>query len=563
MATLITGAKIFTADPAHDELYSTLLVDQTGRVRFVGEESEAQAALASLSPTDITRIDMGGKVIIPGLIDAHSHLSMMGGALLKPDLVRCKSLAEIKETLLAHHGQDPSRPRLLGRAWLFNSLVDDAGVLQRPHKRILDELLPDLPIYLDAVDLHSIWVSSAALEEMGITKETPDPKGGRWEKDEQGELTGLVMETPVVETVWPFLAQQLSEKERDQAFDTMFAAYLATGVTGAIDMAMEGPDLEALERAFARYGGSLPLRVAAHWIVSPTGTEQDRLSHVTAAIKHRERLASRAPFLRIAGIKVIVDGVIDSCTAFMKEPYSDGSRADPIWTLEELLPVVLAADKAGLQIALHAIGDGACTVALDALERAFKINGTRHDRRHRLEHMEAISEDDIKRLASLQITASLQPVHADPLIAPNWHAMLGDDRCTRAFPWKEFRDHNVAIALGTDAPTAPYEAMPNLYVATTRRSALEPDMPWPPSLPQLAKFDSFCFSLKGALLGATRGAAHSCHSDHEVGSLAPGMSADFAVLSIDPFAEGVEVLARAQEAVVETWVAGKKVYSRA
>lgn len=179
--------------------------------------------------------------------------------------------------------------------------------------------------------------------------------------------------------------------------------------------------------------------------------------------------------------------------------------------------------------------------------------------------MEVISEDDIKRLAALQVTASLQPVHADPLIAPNWHAMLGnDDRCHRAFPWKEFRDHNVPIALGTDAPTAPYEAMPNLYVATTRRSALEPDMPWPPpSLPILAELESFCFSLKDALVGATRGAAHSCHSDHEVGSLAPGMSADFAVLSIDFFAEGVEVLARAQEAVVETWVAGRKVYARA
>lgn len=322
MATLITHAKIFTADPAHDELYDTLLVDQNGRVHFVGSDSEVQSALATLSTTEITRIDMGGKVIIPGIIDAHSHLSMMGGALLKPNLVRCKSLAEIKETLLAHYAQDPSRPRLLGRAWLFHTLVDADGVLQRPHRRILDELLPGLPIYLDTADLHSVWVSTAALDEMGITKETPDPKGGRWERDEQGELTGLVMETPVVETVWPFLANQLSEKERDQAFDAMFSAYLATGVTGAIDMAMEQADLEALERAFARYGHSLPLRVAAHWIVSPVGTEQDRLSHVAAAIKHRERLAPYAPFLRIAGIKVIVDGVIDSCTAFMKVSFS-------------------------------------------------------------------------------------------------------------------------------------------------------------------------------------------------------------------------------------------------
>lgn len=142
--------------------------------------------------------------------------------------------------------------------------------------------------------------------------------------------------------------------------------------------------------------------------------------------------------------------------------------------------------------------------------------------------------------------------------------MLGhDERCKRAFPWSEFRDANCNIALGTDAPTAPYEALPNMYVATTRKSALEPDMPWPPKLAQLGKFDAYCFSLREALVGATRGAAHSCHADHEVGSLGVGMSADFAVLDIDPFGvEGVDVLARAQEAVVQTWVAGRKVFDR-
>ncbi|BGP24782.1 hypothetical protein JCM10295v2_003701 [Rhodotorula toruloides] len=559
MPHLFTNGRIFTADDSSDNLAEALVVGDDGKIEFVGDGGTA----ASRYPSAPSR-NLGGQCVIPGVIDAHSHLGMLGGSLLKPDLIHAISLADIERILVDFRRRNPDAKRLLGRAWRFDSLVDEVGKLHAPSRHFLDRILPGVPVYLDSMDLHSVWCSTAAFEEMGIDGSIQDPKGGRFERDAAGSLTGLVLENAVVDHVWSFLAAQLTARERHDALEAAFSSYLATGVTGAIDMAMSPPDLEALEAFYRASGDKLPIRVAAHWLISPEGTEADRIARVREAIQHRDRLASCAPYLRVVGIKVITDGVIDACTAYIKDAYADGSRADPIWTFEELASVLVEADKAGLQIACHAIGDAAVSVALDALEHTFAVNGHRQDRRHRLEHMELISPEDVHRLARLQLTASLQPVHADPVIAPNWHAQLNyDERTKRAFVWDEFRNAGCCIALGTDAPTAPHYFLPNMYVATTRRSALEPDMPWPPPIKQLAKYPHTVFSLRDALIGATRGAAHSCHADAEVGLLAPGRSADFAVLSIDPFKDGVDCLAKAQDAVVETWVAGKKVFSRA
>lgn len=169
MSTLVHNAKIFTAEAGVDELHSAMAISSTGRVLLVGTEEQARAALNSADSSTITETDLNGRVVLPGILDAHSHISMLGGSLLKPDLIHCKSLAEIRQTLLDFHAQDPARPRLLGRAWMFDTLVDEEGKLQRPHKRFLDEWFPETPVYLDSMDLHSVWVNSAALKELGVS----------------------------------------------------------------------------------------------------------------------------------------------------------------------------------------------------------------------------------------------------------------------------------------------------------------------------------------------------------------------------------------------------------
>ena len=341
---------------------------------------------------------------------------------------------------------------------------------------------------------------------------------------------------------------------------TVFEAYLATGVTGVVDMAMTEYDIEALEEYHRRY--RLPVRVYAHWLVPAKGSDADRAKHVTTAAEHRQRLQDFAPWLQVVGIKMISDGVVDSCTAYLSKPYYDGSNAEPIWPRNALFKVVQQADALDLQIAIHAIGDAASENALDAFEAAIKINGPRPLRRHRIEHLEVVSRKSIDRIATLGVTASLQPVHADPVYAPNWRAMLGEEeRCDRAFPWTEYVHSNAHMAFGSDAPTAPHHVCPNLYTATTRQSGVNPELPRS-SDPRIIELDKFSLPLETAIRSYTLGSARLVRAEQEYGSLEAGKYADFCVLAIDPFAKGVETLQVAQEAVLETWIGGELVWSK-
>jgi predicted amidohydrolase YtcJ len=308
-------------------------------------------------------------------------------------------------------------------------------------------------------------------------------------------------------------------------------------------MALDGDALAAMERA--ERAGTLTVRIVAHWLVPRRGTAADHLAQVAEAARLAER--HRSPWLRVTGIKLIVDGVIDGCTAALSEPYANGTNADPIWDYEALAPVVAAADAAGLQVALHAIGDKAVRIALDALEHAAEVNGPR-PRRHRIEHLEYTDPADVPRLARLGVTASMQPVHADPAIQDNWRAMLGDSRVERGFAWPEFVEAGARLALGTDTPTAPYHALPNMYVAATRRSATDPALP--PNQPRYA------LPLADAVRHATRDAAWACRADDR-GRLEAGLLADLVVLDRDPFADGPQALLDAQ--ILRTVVGGRQV----
>jgi predicted amidohydrolase YtcJ len=389
---------------------------------------------------------------------------------------------------------------------------------------LLDEAVPDRPAYLDANDLHSVWVNSAALAELGVDDSTPDPIGGRIGRDPvTGKADGMLYETAAQQIVWPVLAGHVTDGDRDAQLEEAFANYLAVGVTGAVDMAVQDDDLAAFRRAMDRRGGTLPMRVKGHLLVTRHEFEADNLAQVAKAAGLAAELDGG--WLRICGIKLMVDGVIDSCTAAMKEPYADGSTCEPIWDRESLTPVVVAADAAGLQVALHAIGDEASDIALDALEEAYLRNGPR-DRRHRIEHLETVTTSNVKRLAALGVVASMQPVHADPAIQDNWRSVLDDHRMERAFPWTEFTDAGATLAFSTDAPTAPHQPLPNMYIASTRRSALDPALE--------ANLPAYALDLAEALCHATRDAAFSCRAEGQEGRIAAGYLADFTVLDSNP-----------------------------
>ena len=556
---LFVNARIFTSAPDDSVLYDALLV-RDGQVVSVGNRDETRAKAGEVSCSlridnahaqDAEVINLDGKVILPGIIDAHTHLIMLGASYTKIDMIG-KTNAQVQDAL--RQAKKADSEYLLGKAFIFDALGSP------PNRSTLDDAVPDIPVYIDSADVHSCWLNTKAIELLGITKDTPNPDGGEFEKDEHGELTGLFKETAVTEFVWPYLSNLLTLDDRLQLLDMAFEGYLATGVTGVVDMAMQEEDLVALEEYHKRRLGGLPISVAAHWITHNTPTAESRIETVRTAARHRDRLAAIDSPLKVVGIKIISDGVVDSCTAYLTKPYANGSQCGPIWPLEQLKPIVALADSLGLQTAVHAIGDAASVAALDAFEYALEQNGEQPLPRFRIEHLEVVSEESIARLTRLGVVASLQPLHADPVYVPNWREQLGqDERCDRAFPWTEYEHSHVAF--GSDAPTAPHHPFPNLYTATTRRSGVDPTLPDPVD-PRILSLDRFCLKLEAAIRYYTAGSAYSIRAAKERGTLEPGKTADFCVLSIDPFAQGVETMRRAQQGVLETWVNGERVWQR-
>jgi predicted amidohydrolase YtcJ len=534
VTTLYAGGRIVTGDP--DEPPPAALVVDGERISFVGDLTGARAVAGATADV----VDLSGGALLPGFVDAHTHLLMSGEAQLRAYLTDAPDLAAIRKRLTDWRGRNPDAPRVLGRGWLFSAVPGG-----RPTREMLDDDFPDVPVYLDANDYHSCWVNTAALAELGVTRDTPDPVGGRIVRDPEGEAIGHLEETAVQTLVWPFLADQASDADRDAALAAAVAAYTESGVTTAVDMALDAAALAAMQRA--ERSGTLDIRVVAHWLVPRPGGTAGHLAEVARAAELARTV--RSAHLRVAGIKLIVDGVIDGCTAALLEPYADGSNAEPIWDLDALIPVVTAADAAGLQIAMHAIGDRAVRIALDALEHAAEENGPR-PRRHRIEHLEYVDPADIPRLAALGVTASMQPVHADPAIMPNWLQQLGPARAGRGFAWPEYTAAGALLAFGTDAPTAPHAPLPNMFIANTRRSALDPGLP--PYLPH------FAVPLAEAVRHGTADAAQACGEDAALGRLRPGAFADLVVLDRDPFDSVAEELLDTR--VARTVVGGRTVH---
>jgi predicted amidohydrolase YtcJ len=514
-------------------IFATCMIVKDDLIAYVGskEDSDVQQAIDSGAQVH----DLSQKVILPGFIDGHMHLLLLALSEKKIDLGSCKTLEDIRNTIKTAAKADPNMARLQCKGWM-HSMTNNKALTS-----MLDDLDPR-PILIDSKDLHHAWCNSAALSEMGVQDMT-DPTGGHIHRDSSGKASGLLDDAATFSIVWPHLARVTSMEEKLDGIRRVLSNYSAAGYTGVIDMAMDLNAWEAL-KVLREQDGELSVRIAAHWLIIPSKTKEENLKQVDKAIDLcKEFNAESSPNLRIVGIKVMCDGVIDACTAALCEPYSNGVSSDPIWSAEMLDPVVKKADKAGLQCAIHAIGDQAIKIAINALEK----KGT-PGRRHRIEHLELASSEDAKRLGQLGITASIQPVHADPAILRAWPKLLGSHRCGRAFAYKEFQDGGSTLALGSDAPTASYSPLNNLYIATTRRSAREPN-----SFETMN--DHFALDLASAVSAATLGSAYSCFTDTETGRLAKGMKADFVIMKME---WETEKLMSAE--IHETWFGGRQVF---
>ena len=479
------------------------------------------------------RIDGKGRTMLPGLIDAHGHVMSLGFQALTLDLAGTTSLAEAQARIAAYAKEHGNRKWIIGRGW--NQELWGLG--RFPTAAELDVVVGDKPVWLERIDGHAGWANSAAMAEAAVTAKSVSPPGGRIEMA-AGKPSGIFVDAAqaLIEKVLP---KPLS-RERDQALVKAQDALLAFGITGIADMGTSVEDWNSFRRAGD--GGWLNIRIFSY----------------SAGLDPILVIGGNAPTpwlygdrLRMGGVKLYADGALGSRGAWLKAPYADASDNRGLQFVEDtkLRNIMSRAALDGYQIAVHAIGDAANAQAFDSYaELQSTYTG---DRRWRIEHAQIVDPADIPRFAQQGVIASMQPVHqtSDRTMA---EARLGLGRLTGAYAWRSVRASGGHLAFGSDTPVESPDPFAGLAAAITREDAKgEPFGGWQPQER---------VSREEALAGFTTGAAYASFAEGKVGRLAPGLWADFILIDRDPmFATSSELRATK---VLETWIAGQRVYTR-
>ncbi len=501
--------------------FRALVVDGDGKVRRVLEHPEA-VRLAGIT----NHVDGGGRTLLPGLIDAHGHVIDLGFYALRLNVTGTKSLAEFQQRLRSYAAAHPDAKWILGGGWNQELWTEK----RFPTAADLDAVVPDRPVVLERVDGHAIVANSAAMKAAGVTANTQSPPGGRIE-------SGLFVDAArgLVDRSIP----KPAPAEVDRALEKAQQILLGYGVTGVGSMSTSLADWQAFRRAGD--GGRLQVRLMAY-LIGP-----DALAAVPAPT-----LWLYADRLRAVGVKLFADGALGSRGAWLKRPYADkpDTRGLQFHTDAEYLAVADSAAAKGFQIATHAIGDAANAQATSAYEQlSRKYPG---DRRWRIEHFQIVDPADIPRLAPAGIIASMQPTHqtSDRLMAEK---RLGPDRLAGAYAWQTVLKTGAKLAFGTDFPVESPNPFPGLSAAVSRQDMQgQPPGGWIPS-------ERLTFAQ--ALDAYTRGAAYAGFAEQKIGALEPGKWADFIIVDRDPTTVDPQSLGRTE--VLETWIAGKKAWSRA
>jgi predicted amidohydrolase YtcJ len=477
------------------------------------------------------RIDGKGRVLMPGLIDAHGHVMGLGFQALSLDLSGTRSLEEAKAKIAAYAQANPNRRWILGRGWNQESW----GLGRFPTATDIDAIVADRPVWLERVDGHAGWGNSAAMSAAGISSKSVAPIGGRIEKT--GDKPNGVFVDAAMDLVNKVVPQPTA-KDRDVAFLKAQEILVSYGITGIADMGTSVDDWLAYRRAGDR--GALNVRIFSY----------------AAGIEPMASIGGGQPTpwlyddrLRMAGVKLYVDGALGSRGAWLKRPYQDraGERGLPFLTDTQLRNLMSRAAMDDFQIAIHAIGDAANAQTLSAIsELADSYKG---DRRWRIEHAQIVDPEDIKRFAADGIIASMQPVHqtSDRKMA---EARLGPDRLNGAYAWASILAAGGRIAFGSDTPVE----NPNPFVGLAVAISREDDQGQPPGgwIPQER------VSREAALAGFTSGAAYAAFAENKLGRLAPGMRADFIVVDRNPATVTPSEIRKTR--VLETWINGRRVY---
>jgi predicted amidohydrolase YtcJ len=524
--TAIHNVSGYTSTSSGIQEFTVLVFSDKGKVVATGDES-----LLNEHP-DAIRIDGNGRTLLPGLTDGHAHLYGYGFLQQSLNLTGTPSLTESLLKIDAYAKDNPHARWILGRGW--NQVL--WPIKEFPTAADIDTVVTDRPVLLDRIDGHAVWANSKAMEIAGITDDTPDPIGGKIVRDANGKATGIF-----VDKAEDLLKARIPKPDWDEirkVYRAAFAGLLPYGMTGVHDAGINIRETEVL--ISMADDGELGLRV-----YGMIAGADDNLDQMKSPLKRYAR-----DMLDIRAVKIYSDGALGSRGAAMIEPYSDDSenRGLPFFTVEELTGQAHKANYMGFQVAIHAIGDYGNRMSLDAFDAI--QGGKPSPLRNRIEHAQIIALDDIPRFKELGIVAAMQATHAtsDMNMAED---RVGPFRIKGGYAWRRLLDAGVVLANGSDFPVELANPWHGLYASITRQSR--------EGLPEGGWYSDQALTRAEALHSFTLANAYAAHQEEYLGSLEPGKWADFIIIDRNYFEVPESEIDDIQ--TLETWVAGKKVYS--
>ena len=534
---IVVNADIRTVDPGKPRVQAFAVED--GKFIALGSDAEIKA----LAGSGTRVIDAAGKTVTPGFIDGHSHLTSGADFVTGVDLSYIPEKKTWLEMIKAADARLPKGAWLLGGGWDYTL---KEGKL--PSKEDLDAVVPDRPVMLIDIDFHSAWVNSKALEIGGVTAKSEVPEGGQILLNDKGEPSGILLEgaKDLVEKQRP----PLTEAERQDALRQTVKYASSLGLTGVHDMS----GLSAVyDYAALAQSGDLPLRVWYGFFesdpkaIAAAASDRKKVAEMMAAT---DAMKKKGPLLALGYTKSVIDGVLSTHTAYLHQDYSDkpGWRGKPFSSTEELAAAIRAANENGFPTAVHAIGDGGVGMTLDAFASAARPL----DQPNRIEHIEVVTTDDIKRFKELGVVASMQPNHATGTIGKYITERIGPDREKRAYVWQSMLAAGVPLVFGADWPTSPLSPLTQINDAVFRESPFGlGDGPW--HAEQAVSFDQ-------ALHAYSQAAANMTPWGKEIGSISIGKWADFVIIDgtlPDPLDRSIR-----SRKVEATYLAGEEVYRK-
>ncbi|POX46192.1 amidohydrolase [Streptomyces sp. Ru72] len=536
---LFTGGPVLTPDGP----VTTSVAVVGDRIAAVGD-----TAARELTGPRTEVVDLAGRLLLPGFQDAHIHPVPAGLEMTQCDLTGTKTAEETLAAVRAYAEAHPDREWITGGGWSMEAFEGGA-----PTRELLDAVVPDRPVYLPNRDHHGAWVNSRALERAGVTRDTQDPADGRFERDASGEPTGMLQEGAM--RYVGRLTPPATAADRLAALLHAQRHLHALGVTAWQDalvgdfLGMDDPSDAYLTAARE---GSLTARVVgALWWDRGRGAEQ------IPELVERRAASSHGRF-RAGSVKLMLDGVAETGTAALLDPYLDAcgcataNRGTRFVDPDRLPSYVTELDALGFQCHFHALGDRAVRDALDAVEAARKANGPSDTRPH-LAHLQIVHPDDVPRFAQLGATANIQPLWAahEPQMDELTIPFLGPERAARQYPFGALLRSGATLAAGSDWPVSSPDPMQGVHVAVNR---VLPGGSRPVFLPEER------IGLTDALTAYTAGSAYVNHLD-DTGTVRPGALADLVVLDRDPYAGPAEAIGETRVAL--TYVGGARVYAAA